>query len=112
MISMFTLGILFRTLVHKAVTSLQAQIRWILSGTPLQNTVNDLFSLFKFLHYQPWCFVLAYSLFHLQRHVWDSIINNGDNKKKETRGLKKHDSKDIHINLDIDTQTDLNRLRV
>ena len=59
---MFTLGILFRTLVHKAVTSLQAQIRWILSGTPLQNTVND--------------------------------------------------SKDIHINMDIDTQTDLNRLRV
>ena len=46
-----------RTVLHKAIVSLRGEIHWIISGTPLQNTVNDLFSLFKFLRYEPWCYV-------------------------------------------------------
>ena len=46
-----------RTVLHKAIVSLRGEINWIISGTPLQNTVNDLFSLFRFLRYEPWCYV-------------------------------------------------------
>lgn len=47
----------FRTILHKAIVSLRSEIHWVISGTPIQNTVNDLFSLFKFLRYEPWCYV-------------------------------------------------------
>ena len=50
-------ALIIRTILHKAVVSLRGEIHWIISGTPLQNTVNDLFSLFRFLRYEPWCYV-------------------------------------------------------
>lgn len=38
------------------VCQLNAQYRWCLTGTPIQNSINDLFSILKFLRYSPWCF--------------------------------------------------------
>ena len=37
-----------------AVWALKARRRWCLSGTPLQNSVEDLFSYFRFLRFAPY----------------------------------------------------------
>ena len=36
--------------VFKGCSELKAEIRWALTGTPIQNSINDLVSIFKFLH--------------------------------------------------------------
>lgn len=36
-----------------AAVSLEAERRWCVSGTPIQNSLEDLFSLLKFLHFSP-----------------------------------------------------------
>uniref|UniRef100_A0A7N6A577 Helicase-like transcription factor n=1 Tax=Anabas testudineus TaxID=64144 RepID=A0A7N6A577_ANATE len=41
------------TLMSKAVLRFKAQRRWILSGTPIQNSVKDLWMLLAFLHLKP-----------------------------------------------------------
>ena len=38
-----------RTKITKAVSSLQTKTMWLISGTPIQNHINDLFSLFDIL---------------------------------------------------------------
>ncbi|KAL0951754.1 hypothetical protein HGRIS_008426 [Hohenbuehelia grisea] len=38
----------------KAVYTLQAQRRWAVTGTPIVNRLEDLYSLLKFLDYKPW----------------------------------------------------------
>jgi SNF2 family DNA or RNA helicase len=43
------------TLASKACCNLRAQYRWCVSGTIIQNSVEDLFGLLKFLHHEPWC---------------------------------------------------------
>lgn len=42
------------TTYFKACASLRATHRWCLTGTPLQNSLDDLFSLLCFLQYEPW----------------------------------------------------------
>lgn len=38
-----------------AIHSLRGEYKWCLTGTPIQNSLDDLYSLFKFLQYKPWC---------------------------------------------------------
>ncbi|KAI3902072.1 hypothetical protein MKW98_013746 [Papaver atlanticum] len=43
-----------RTQVARACSGLRAKRRWCLSGTPIQNSIDDLFSYFRFLKYDPY----------------------------------------------------------
>ncbi|XP_057498914.1 helicase-like transcription factor CHR28 isoform X2 [Actinidia eriantha] len=43
-----------RTQVARACWGLRAKRRWCLSGTPIQNAVDDLYSYFRFLKYDPY----------------------------------------------------------
>lgn len=43
-----------RTQVARACWGLRAKRRWLLSGTPIQNSIDDLFSYFRFLRYEPY----------------------------------------------------------
>ncbi|KAK9115496.1 hypothetical protein Sjap_014443 [Stephania japonica] len=43
-----------RTQVARACCGLRAKRRWCLSGTPIQNSVEDLYSYFRFLKYDPY----------------------------------------------------------
>ncbi|XP_020257734.1 helicase-like transcription factor CHR28 isoform X2 [Asparagus officinalis] len=44
----------YRTQVARACWGLRAKRRWCLSGTPIQNAVDDLYSYFRFLRYDPY----------------------------------------------------------
>lgn len=44
----------YRTQVARACWGLRAKRRWCLSGTPIQNAVEDLYSYFRFLRYNPY----------------------------------------------------------
>jgi SNF2 family DNA or RNA helicase len=43
-----------KTMASHAAWALRARRRWCLSGTPIQNSVDDLYSYFKFLRYEPY----------------------------------------------------------
>ncbi|CAM8984648.1 unnamed protein product [Rhodiola kirilowii] len=43
-----------RTQVARACWGLRAKRRWCLSGTPIQNSIDDLYSYFRFLKYEPY----------------------------------------------------------
>ena len=43
--------------IHKAVTNLQAQRMWVVTGTPIQEYHFDLFSLMSLLRLQPTLFL-------------------------------------------------------
>ncbi|KAA8548778.1 hypothetical protein F0562_000462 [Nyssa sinensis] len=44
-----------KTLGAQAAFTLSSHCRWCLTGTPLQNNLEDLYSLLCFLHVEPWC---------------------------------------------------------
>ncbi|XP_047307734.1 helicase-like transcription factor CHR28 [Impatiens glandulifera] len=43
-----------RTQVARACWGLRAKRRWCLSGTPIQNSIDDIYSYFRFLRYEPY----------------------------------------------------------
>ncbi|KAH7568967.1 hypothetical protein ACOSQ2_012429 [Xanthoceras sorbifolium] len=49
-----------RTQVARACWGLRSKRRWCLSGTPIQNAIDDLYSYFRFLRYDPYA---VYKLF-------------------------------------------------
>ncbi|KAG7650164.1 putative DNA helicase chromatin remodeling C2H2 family [Arabidopsis thaliana] len=44
----------YKTQVARACWGLRAKRRWCLSGTPIQNSIDDLYSYFRFLKYDPY----------------------------------------------------------
>ncbi|KAI4342684.1 hypothetical protein MLD38_027277 [Melastoma candidum] len=44
-----------KTQIARATFTLTASCRWCLTGTPIQNNLQDLYSLFCFLNVEPWC---------------------------------------------------------
>ncbi|KAK7362904.1 hypothetical protein VNO77_05029 [Canavalia gladiata] len=44
----------YKTQVARACWGLRAKRRWCLSGTPVQNAIDDLYSYFRFLRYDPY----------------------------------------------------------
>ncbi|KAI3960013.1 hypothetical protein MKW98_016737 [Papaver atlanticum] len=44
-----------RTQVAQAAFSLSSYCQWCLTGTPIQNNLENLYSLLCFLHVEPWC---------------------------------------------------------
>ena len=43
------------TVVARACYFLKAECRWVVTGTPITNSLQDIFSLLKFLRHEPWC---------------------------------------------------------
>lgn len=62
-----------RTLAAHAAWGLHARHRWCLSGTPIQNSVDDLYSYFRFLRYEPYCHQRSF-----KTYVKDAILNNSE----------------------------------
>ena len=62
-----------RTAGAHAVTRLKARRRWCLSGTPMQNSVTDLLSYFRFLRYDPFNSAASFAL-----HISEPIKANED----------------------------------
>uniref|UniRef100_A0A7N0TAB6 DNA/RNA helicase protein n=1 Tax=Kalanchoe fedtschenkoi TaxID=63787 RepID=A0A7N0TAB6_KALFE len=51
--------------ISRAVTSLKAKRRWVVTGTPIQNGTCDLFSLMAFLHFEPFA----------TKSYWQDLVN-------------------------------------
>ncbi|KAL2343988.1 hypothetical protein Fmac_005273 [Flemingia macrophylla] len=49
-----------KTQVARACWGLRAKRRWCLSGTPIQNAIDDLYSYFRFLRYDPYCIYTSF----------------------------------------------------
>ena len=60
-----------RTRIANACWMLKAERRWCLSGTPVQNAVDDLYSYFRFLNYAPYS---DYKVFQLK--IKNSLAEN------------------------------------
>ncbi|KAM7488286.1 hypothetical protein LguiB_025770 [Lonicera macranthoides] len=102
-----------RTQGAQAAFKLSSHCRWCLTGTPLQNNLEDLYSLLCFLHVEPWC----------NWAWWNKLIQrpyeNGDQRglkliKAILRPLmlrRTKDTKDKHGSRgDAEKYTDLNKL--
>ena len=61
-----------------AVCNLDAERRWILTGTPIMNELNDIYSLIKFLKFTPFDSL----------EIWNSIFNNKTIKFKDGNNLR------------------------
>lgn len=61
----------------KAISFLDSCCRWAVTGTPLENSVNDLYSLFSFIDYEPWS----------DKSFWDKLIWNPLYKDKNLKIL-------------------------
>jgi SWI/SNF-related matrix-associated actin-dependent regulator of chromatin subfamily A3 len=72
--------------LHKAAAALESDTRWCLTGTPIQNSFDDLRSLLKFLRFEPFC---QSNLF--EQHIvkpFRQKDQNPSNGLDESRNLK------------------------
>ncbi|CAL9242169.1 unnamed protein product [Arabidopsis halleri] len=67
----------WKTQAAKATFELSSHCRWCLTGTPLQNKLEDLYSLLCFLHVEPWC-----------NWAWWSKLIQKPYENGDSRGLK------------------------
>lgn len=57
---------------------LKAERRWCVTGTPIQNSLQDAYGLLKFLHHEPWC----------ESGFWKkAITSSAQNKDEENDGM-------------------------
>lgn len=56
-----------------AVWKLTGRRRWCLSGTPVQNSIRDLLSYFRFLNYEPYCNPTSFDKFIKSKISKDSV---------------------------------------
>lgn len=73
-----------RTQVARAAWGLRAKRRWCLSGTPIQNSIDDLYSYFRFLRYAPWD---VYKKF--QHDIKEPINRNPNDGYKKLQAILK-----------------------
>lgn len=64
----------------KACCLVQAERRWAVTGTPISNSLQDVYGLLRFLHHQPWCF----HSFWKKAVRTPSITNDKEEKDSET----------------------------
>lgn len=70
----------------KAAVSLQSSRRWCLTGTPIQNSLDDLVSLLRFLHFEPFS---SHSVFsqHILKPLQDDSQNGGQRLRELLRTI-------------------------
>lgn len=73
-----------RTQVARACWGLRAKRRWCLSGTPLQNAIDDLYSYFRFLRHDPYA---TYTTFC--HHIKSPIHSNPEDGYKKLQAVLK-----------------------
>ncbi|XP_052204701.1 helicase-like transcription factor CHR28 isoform X2 [Diospyros lotus] len=68
-----------RTQVARACCGLRAKRRWCLSGTPIQNAIDELYSYFRFLKYDPYavyksfCYTLKFPISKNSSHGYKKL---------------------------------------
>lgn len=62
----------------KACCMIKAERRWCVTGTPISNSLQDLFGLIKFLKHEPWCV----------RRFWKRTIESVKDVNKENGGAE------------------------
>ncbi|KAK6839362.1 hypothetical protein PG987_005228 [Apiospora arundinis] len=93
----------------KAAKELKAQRRWCLSGTPIQNTLDDLRSLLDFLHFTPFsepCFFRKHIIEPLHANSLESFRNlrlllriTCFRRTAELLSLPNHEIKEVPVSL-------------
>lgn len=63
--------------ITKAILELDGCSKWCVTGTPIENSISDLYTLFLFLDYQPWS----------EKTLWDQFIYNPLYKEKKVKVL-------------------------
>eukprot|EP00979_Chaetoceros_neogracilis_P000282 scaffold74_cov277-Chaetoceros_neogracile.AAC.11 len=84
----------------KACCEINAERRWCVTGTPISNSLQDIFGLIKFLKHEPWC-VKAF---------WKKAIQTPKAIAKDQEGKKGRENKDAIDAEDIGAQS-LERVR-
>ncbi|KAK3986136.1 SNF2 family N-terminal domain-containing protein [Cladorrhinum sp. PSN332] len=67
---------------HKAAYGLSSARRWCLTGTPIQNRLEDLLSLLSFLHFEPFCHKVIF-----RQHILDPMREDTGDRCLRLRSL-------------------------
>ena len=104
-----------KTQLAKSIYNLKSIYKWCLTGTPIENSINDLFSLLCFLGYKPWSNIFFWEkyvlnplykfkckkAFKLLNYITKSVIlRRSKNNYKEILGLKDIEFFNVFVELD------------